>query len=205
MSTIVIAEIGSCHGGKLSTAKEMIKVAKESGASAVKLQLFPNHKKFTDMGNIFTPLHWMDELQDMDIEVFASVFYDEGVQKLKEVGCESIKYAFAVSNQAATCYGFKKIFASYPYLADIPEKKELIPLFCLPVYPVPYHIDFEGVFPKFAGFSSHCLGIGQDINAIQHGAKYIEKHFRLDISVDCPDSRFAIKPGELETLCKEAE
>ena len=42
-----IAEIGHNHGGNLDTCKEMFRVAKECGASAVKLQKRNNRKLFT--------------------------------------------------------------------------------------------------------------------------------------------------------------
>ncbi len=206
MKVKIIVDPGSCHGGKLDTAKELVRVAKECGADACKFQLFPDTKQWTENGNIPLPLKFMGELigygTDLKIEVFASVFYDEALLKLKECGCESIKFAYSVSASAEKCYGFKRLYASYGVLADIPKKKELIPLYCIPEYPVPYHVNFEGIFPRFKGFSSHCLGIGTDIQAIEQGAEIIEKHFRLDKSVDCPDAKFAIKPKELEMLCK---
>jgi N-acetylneuraminate synthase/sialic acid synthase len=46
----VIAEIGHNHQGKLETAKEMFKVAKECGADAVKLQKRNNRELFTKAG-----------------------------------------------------------------------------------------------------------------------------------------------------------
>ena len=46
----VIAEIGHNHQGRLETAKEMFRVAKESGADAVKLQKRDNRSLFTKAG-----------------------------------------------------------------------------------------------------------------------------------------------------------
>jgi N-acetylneuraminate synthase/sialic acid synthase len=46
----VIAEIGHNHQGSLETAKEMFKVAKESGADAVKLQKRDNRELYTQAG-----------------------------------------------------------------------------------------------------------------------------------------------------------
>ena len=46
----VIAEIGHNHQGKLETAKEMFKAAKECGADAVKLQKRNNRELFTKAG-----------------------------------------------------------------------------------------------------------------------------------------------------------
>jgi N-acetylneuraminate synthase/sialic acid synthase len=46
----VIAEIGHNHQGKLETAKEMFRVAKECGADAVKLQKRDNRQLYTKAG-----------------------------------------------------------------------------------------------------------------------------------------------------------
>ena len=46
----VIAEIGHNHQGSLETAREMFKVAKESGADAVKLQKRDNRELYTKAG-----------------------------------------------------------------------------------------------------------------------------------------------------------
>ena len=46
----VIAEIGHNHQGKLETAREMFKIAKECGADAVKLQKRDNRSLFTKAG-----------------------------------------------------------------------------------------------------------------------------------------------------------
>ena len=46
----VIAEIGHNHQGRLETAKEMFKVAKECGADAVKLQKRDNRQLYTEAG-----------------------------------------------------------------------------------------------------------------------------------------------------------
>ena len=46
----IIAEIGHNHQGKLETAKEMFRVAKECGADAVKLQKRDNRRLYTRAG-----------------------------------------------------------------------------------------------------------------------------------------------------------
>jgi N-acetylneuraminate synthase/sialic acid synthase len=49
-SCYVIAEIGHNHQGKLETARELFKAAKECGADAVKLQKRNNRELFTKAG-----------------------------------------------------------------------------------------------------------------------------------------------------------
>ncbi len=79
-------------------------------------------------------------------------------------------------------------------------------LYCIPEYPVRYHVDFESIFPRFDGFSSHCLGIEQDMNAVSAGAQVLEKHFTLDRDdIRCPDHNFALRPKMLEALCHRAK
>jgi sialic acid synthase SpsE len=80
-------------------------------------------------------------------------------------------------------------------------------LYCIAEYPVKYRIDFDGIFKRFDGFSDHTLGISQSIEAVNRGARIIEKHFRLD-NKKCdhvPDGMFAIKPYLLEKLCTVAK
>ena len=45
--TFIVAEAGSNHNNKLSTAKKLIKVAKDIGADAVKFQLFSGKKLYS--------------------------------------------------------------------------------------------------------------------------------------------------------------
>ena len=46
----VIAEVGHNHQGKLETAKEMFRVAKDCGADAVKLQKRDNRQIYKQAG-----------------------------------------------------------------------------------------------------------------------------------------------------------
>jgi sialic acid synthase SpsE len=72
------------------------------------------------------------------------------------------------------------------------------------IYPVIEKLDFVGLFPLFDGFSSHFFNWRQNVEAMKHGAKIIECHFKLNKpDIDCPDSRFALKPKEVEQIISQ--
>jgi sialic acid synthase SpsE len=150
------------------------------------------------------------------IEVFASVFDRSGWDYVMKCGCKSVKLSYSQANSLPlyphqaplkSVYVSQDIMSPALALNPIPVKgnrpeMQLIRLYCLPVYPVPYVVDFEGIFPRFHGFSSHCLGIEQEIRAVKAGAEVLEFHFQGDWVSDTPDGRFAKTPTMAEKICK---
>lgn len=206
---LIIAEIGSCHGGKIELAKEAIRIVAVCGAWAVKFQLFPNTPEFTSTGNIYLPREWWPELveyaKSLPVKIFASVWDQEGFDLLLDNGSSFVKFPFSLRRTGKNFNSHEREFTpifSLDYL-DILEfsyKNKPIKLWCIPEYPVKYKVSFDKVFERFDGFSDHTLGIRQSHNALIAGADYLEKHFKLEDSPDCPDARFAITPKELEKL-----
>lgn len=204
----LIGDPGSCHMGKLEYAKELIDVAIEAGLDAVKFQLLGEAE--IARGNIKLPWDWLLELRsygmDGGMEVFASVFSADGLTFLLEHAFSTVKIPYGkrrmlweatVQEQLA----FRKIYVSTDIMTALPPLPGVKTLYCIAEYPVRYQIDWEGIFPQFDGFSSHCLGIAQDIRAVEAGAMIIEKHFTLDRNdIDCPDYRFALTPKNLKRL-----
>ncbi len=100
----IIAEIGANHNRSLNMAKELIDVAVEAKADAVKLQIYsadtlysrrtPKHSGYnkdlhTLIGEIETPREWIPELasycRQKDILFFATPFDMQAVDELDEV------------------------------------------------------------------------------------------------------------------------
>jgi len=52
------------------------------------------------------------------------------------------------------------------------------------------------------GYSDHTLGVEVDIAAVAMGAKVIEKHFTLDKTMQGPDHKASLEPGELKAMVK---
>ena len=113
MSVEVIAEAGSNHNGDLERCKVLAKIAAESGASSIKFQfIFPDglyipryvgkgKAKDNDVheqraGEVLTKEQWQSVwhfCQGLGLEVFASVFCEEGVALLSDLGARTVKVA----------------------------------------------------------------------------------------------------------------
>ena len=204
----VILDPGSCHMGKKEYALELTRTAASIGTDAIKWQLFTNKSP-----NIDLPYEWFPDLVEygktLNIEVLASTFDIDSYETAKK-NCSSIKFAYSMND----AYGqieiatkdFNAIYVSGGVLTQFNASPKVKRLYCVPKYPVPYEINFDGIFPRFDGFSSHCLGIRQEIKAIEAGAKILEFHLTLDRSdIYCPDHLFAKKPKEAELLIKKVK
>lgn len=203
----IIGDPGSCHLGSLTKARELVKLGGALGLDAVKFQLL-GPAQLTG-GNIGIEWEWMPELmaygKDIGIQVFASAFDFKAVSFLVAIKSPAIKFAYSQQELLRTSLPSlpqeMDVYASY----DVMSREiysETVTLYCIPEYPVRYQIDFEGLFPRFDGFSDHTLGIHQTIRAAEAGAEYIEKHFTGDWYADCPDGRFALRPKEMDQLVK---
>ena len=201
----IIADPGSCHVGKIELAKELILAARDCGADAIKFQLFEDKPP-----NIELPREWAWQLKErsdeIGIDLFFSVFDFDAISVSADCGCASAKIAFSLRDDICMINACRSFFNTTYVSGDTNTDfdKGVTKLYCIPEYPVKYLIDFEGIFPRFDGFSSHCLGIKQDLTAISAGAKIIEKHLRLDNSIcdGVPDGKFALRPKEFYSLCK---
>ena len=117
--TFIIAELSANHGGKIEIAKETIKVAKEIGANAIKLQTYTadtltldsdkedfiikggtlwDDKKLYDLyTEAYLPWEWHKELFDyareIDIDIFSSPFDKTAVDFLEQFNPSAYKIA----------------------------------------------------------------------------------------------------------------
>jgi sialic acid synthase SpsE len=94
---------------------------------------------------------------------------------------------------------FDKIYITKDIMDNFEKKDKTVYLYCysingVPVYPVMIPILFNGVFPKFNGFSDHSISSLNSICSITHGATVIERHICLNNDQAVPDARFALNP-----------
>ena len=98
----VIAEIGHNHQGKLETAKEMFKAAKECGADAVKLQKRNNRELFTKAGYekpYDNPNSYGDTYgEHREFLEFGGIEYKELMDYADEIGVTFFSTAFDFSS-----------------------------------------------------------------------------------------------------------
>lgn len=158
----VIAELGSNHNGELGLAKLLIESAANSGADAVKLQLFtaedlvsPSHSAFDQIRSLEVSFDRFIELRAFakakNIELFASAFNYAALEFLIDQNVFALKIASseAVNLQALTKYAKTNIpiFISFGmtewYEVEMAMsqlmvfgKEDIIPFHCIANYPL---------------------------------------------------------------------
>jgi len=220
----IIAEVGTMHGGSVEVAKYLIKEIKDTGADAVKLQMWtkPFVKKTDELWQFFED-HQLS-LEDfktlyeygkeIGIEVFASVFDKESADYLEGLGVKRWKIASRTLKDDKRLFvyilgkeGIKYISTG---MSDIPDidlalgtGDDDVIMHCVSKYPVP---DKEANLSRIndlmlklgttkIGYSDHTVGIDACIHARAMGAIVIEKHIRADhSSKDHPDYSCSIPP-----------
>ena len=129
-----IAELSANHNGSIQRAKDSIKAAKESGASAVKLQtytadtmtidsdlddfmvkggLWDGYKLFDLYQEAHTPFEWHEELfkfaNSLNLTIFSSPFDETAVDLLEELNAPAYKIAsFELTDLPLISYVAKK-------------------------------------------------------------------------------------------------
>lgn len=212
-----IAECGSNHEGDLGRAKELIRIAVQAGCDVVKFQLWTD-PEITARGNIPLSFDMFKELYEYHQEInlgssilTASVFDWSSLEFLLQFKPKYIKFAYSKRHwkqgiQAAYENGAIPI-VSTNILEVHKLPSHVIPLFCIPEYPVLYKIDFQALsntpaWSLFQGFSDHTPGFLQTtVAAAYPNMKFIEKHIRLDEG-SAPDHWFSIDKWELDILLR---
>ena len=117
-SPYVIAELSANHGGSIDVAKETIRLAKESGASAVKIQsytpdtmtieskkadflitdgLWKGYTLYDLYKEAYTPFEWHQELfrhaNEIGITLFSSPFDETAIDLLQDLNAPAYKIA----------------------------------------------------------------------------------------------------------------
>jgi len=218
----IIAEIGQNHNGDMNVAKELIRLAKLNGANIVKFQLYDAKALFPKENNIWYDYNLSTEItkeqfyilydtcQKYDIEFMASVFDEERLEWLEEVGVLRHKVASRVIDDKIL---LKKIAGTHKETLvslgmwnqkDFPDTsiKNVKFLYCKSIYPTPldaYNFD-EIDFSIYSGLSDHSIGTVASKIAIARGANIIEKHFTLNKGMYGPDHICSITPNELSEL-----
>ena len=88
-----------------------------------------------------------------------------------------------------------------------------IPMYCVSKYPAqPEHFNMSELAylvreaPEGFGFSDHSMSHAMASLAVAHGAAIVEKHFKLNESVESDDATFSVTPAqfaELSRVCGE--
>lgn len=212
---LLVVDPGSCHAGRKKLCFELIDEAKKAKADVIKFQLFPNTKQFTDCGNIPLNYDWFGDLfhygSKRGMKVTASCFDQHALDLLMRYDVPFIKFSYSQTQDESKLKHIKglletgrKVMCSTDVMniSKLPDHANLTKLFCQPIYPTMHKTNFENLFPIFDGFSDHSLGITEAIEAVNHGARVIEKHMGLPYkdTLSCPDGAFCLMPNEVRKL-----
>lgn len=201
-SVKIISEIHPQHYGSMNEIERLITFSKLGGADFVKIQLYNSEKNLGNSERSYLEIN-KEELiyinnfsKKQGIELFASVFDIEMVDWCEEIGMSNYKIASRSVDDSKLCKKIleknKNTFLSlgmydydkngFPY----ENYKNINYFYCVSKYPT--NLD-ELNLPsflnsKFKGYSDHTIGIYACVYAIAKGARYIEKHFSLNKSMN---------------------
>ena len=198
----IIVDLFNQHSGNVDELKRLVLNAYLAGADAVKIQLLNSQKIWGDNSRKYLEMSFEQVksihqyCKNLDIEFFASVFDEEKLEWLDELGVNFHKIASVTSkNNLELCEKIlsknKTTFISLgqyePNKFPFGFNNKIKYLFCISKYPTFLNDDELKNLPNkfsessYIGYSDHCVGIAAALKSYINGAKYIEKHFTSDI------------------------
>jgi N,N'-diacetyllegionaminate synthase len=216
---VLIAEIGNCHLGNKKTFKDMIRIAKECGATMVKSQAF----LAKDINGSFPPefykmcqftyeeylemIWWAKEI--IGIDIFYSIFS----KKLDPMKYNQRWHKYADSQVKSKLREIEKndamnLIVSVPEISVKPKLEHAYVMHVsnyLTNAPALENIRLlKEYYDRPVGYSDHTVGIDWcEIAYKEYGACIIEKHFTLtrNIYYDNKQYRDAIHSATPDELC----
>ena len=197
----VIVDLCNQHFGSLEELKRMTLNAYSSGADAVKIQLMDSEKYFGTKDKKYRDISYVDMFElsvycdYLGVEFMASVFDEERLDWVEEIGIKTHKVASKVSKndkqlteKILACNKPTIISTGLHNIGEFPygHDKNIDYLFCVAKYPTFLHDPALAKMPIFdksgyTGYSDHSVGIAACLRAFNRGAKIIEKHFSNNI------------------------
>lgn len=223
----IVAEAGVNHNGDINKALDMIDVAADAGADAVKFQTFDPEKleppgparEFLRTVALSRENH--QALKDYcgdRIEFMSTAFDVESLRFLIDLGIKRVKISSGgLADKhllaAARDSGLPIMLSTGTASAiEICQAMKLLKdadvtlLHCVSSYPVPIDQANVGAVESLKGFghpvgySDHTLGITAPVMAVALWAVVIEKHFTLDRNLPGPDHKASLEPDEFKGM-----
>lgn len=227
MSVFIIAEIGINHGGSLSRACEMISVAKDCGADAVKFQSYtvanlgyknPPLNALLETCRFTPEQHFiLKECADaLGIEFMSTPFDREWAGFLVSMGVKRLKISSGKAHDRAfmahvRALGVPLIISNGmcdpETFRDVIQPRDTV-LYCVSEYPAPLSkIDFRQMarlrHSYFSvGYSDHSAHWQTCVLAAAAGASVVECHLTLDLNLPGPDHTSSLLPAEFAEMVR---
>jgi N-acetylneuraminate synthase len=246
----VIAEAGVNHNGDVALANQLVDVAAEAGADAVKFQTWKTDKLVAPTAPLaeyqsanaagaaadqFELLRRLELSNDAFREIAAhaerrGILFlstpdeEDSADFLEQLGVPMFKIGSAeVTNLPLLRHiGSKRrpviLSTGMATLGEVERAVDalegagatrLVVLHCVSAYPSdPTESNLRAMetlrcaFGYPVGFSDHTLGSEVALAAVALGASVLEKHVTLDRTLDGPDHRVSLEPGELANLVR---
>jgi len=218
VDVFIAAEIGCNWHGDYELLKRMCRKAQEAGCNAVKFQalsqpLIDRHPEWNwyesasvnEMNIDFISLL----VTSMGLEMFVTPCYPEAVEFIDPyVTMYKIRYADRNNKEileACLATG-KEVILSTDRMIDDYESKykhgQLKQIYCIPKYPTEYgELNFD-MIKLLRGYSNHCLNPIAILNAVRHGAEYVEFHITDDRNEFAIDNKVSLSYAEMDEVVK---
>ena len=211
-AVLYVAEIGSNHEGNPHLACEMIRQAANAGASIAKFQFGWTQEAQEGQGKTYLKLRHIDRdfahqiadyCKDVNIELMASIWSEEGLETSRAVDVRRYKIAYQKRNDGEL---LSKVLGQrrQTFVSGGTWSEMTVPIWCVSKYPT-YAEDLvmPAKFGVWYGYSDHHHGIGACLLAVARGAMYVEKHFTLNkASQTIRDNAFSATPEEFAELVR---
>jgi N,N'-diacetyllegionaminate synthase len=211
MKTKIIAEIASSHNGDIELAKEMIRVAAETGVDIVKFQSWqaknvnendPDRKRYESL-ELSDEDHYIlkEECEKSEVEFLTTCYDGNRIEFLKKLGLKKIKVASTDLKHPTFLKKLRDNFEEIIVSSGMSTKEEIKKaigilkngkytiMHCVSIYPCPLEkanlkkILWLKSVAESVGYSDHTKGIEAAIISLGMGVDYIEKHFTLDVNM----------------------
>jgi len=195
LKVILIAEIGNNHCGDFNKAKELVRVAIDSGATLIKGQLFLSNKfKGGSMPmdfyeqcqlKIYQYFELIEYAKELKSQMFYSIFTEDlnffsKYQSFQKIAASQVLEGIKISDRPTT-------FVSIPFdkIDKLPFLKKATILhvsdYCSPDAKLDTISILANCYQRNIGYSDHSIGIDNCLKAFNiYGSKVIEKHFILE-------------------------
>lgn len=219
----ITIEAGINANADLFTAYEMMDLAKESGADAVKFQtwkegLFPDIEQYRFSYDDFRQI--FSYAKNIGLTCYSTPFDFKSIDFLDMIGqeiwkipsgkvrnIEYLKYIASINpRRVILSTGLSNLGDVINAMEIIKDCKDITILQCTTQYPARYKdVNLRGMetlrkigYP--VGLSDHSIGIEIPIAACALGAVMLEKHFTLGKKKMGPDHAMSIEPDELMAM-----